>query len=138
MLLQSIAVGPARSTLVASAPSERLEDEPMPPLKSRAIVRSKRTAAPDVRSPHADTWENPAMTVALSRPVRRTPAAPSHMYRVGDRLRMNGGGQSLQRVSSTCRVLSLLPYEGHGALLYRVRSEAESFERIVSEADIAR
>ena len=78
------------------------------------------------------------MTVALSRPVRRTAAAPSHMYRVGDMLRMNGGGQSLQRVSSACRVLSLLPYEGHGALLYRVRSEAESFERIVAEADLAR
>ena len=110
----------------------------MPPLKSIAIDRSKRTAAPDVRSPRSDTWENPAMMIALSRPVRRTAATPSHRYRVGDRLRMNGGGQSLQRVSSGCRVLSLLPYEGHGALLYRVRSEAESFERIVAEADLAR
>ena len=78
------------------------------------------------------------MTVALSRPVRRTATAPSRMYRVGDRPKINDGGQSLQRVSSACRVLSLLPYEGHGALLYRVRSEAESFERIVAEADLAR
>ena len=44
----------------------------------------------------------------------------------------------MQRTASGCKVVALLPYEGYGALLYRVRSESESFERIVAEADLAR
>ena len=51
---------------------------------------------------------------------------------------MTGGGQVVQRTASSCKIISLLPYEGHGALLYRVRSEAEAFERIVAEADLTR
>jgi hypothetical protein len=51
---------------------------------------------------------------------------------------MTGGGQVVQRTASSCRIISLLPYEGQGALLYRVRSEAEAFERIVAEADLTR
>lgn len=49
---------------------------------------------------------------------------------------MNGGGQAVQRNAGGCTVVALLPYEGHGALLYRVRSDTESFERIVAEADL--
>jgi len=35
-------------------------------------------------------------------------------------------------------VVALLPYEGKGPLQYRVRSDAEQFERIVAEADLSR
>ena len=44
----------------------------------------------------------------------------------------------VQRASAACKVMSLLPYEGRGMLLYRVRSDAESFERIVAEGDLSR
>jgi len=44
----------------------------------------------------------------------------------------------LARAGSFCKVTALLPYEGHGSLLYRVRSETEQFERVVAEADLSR
>jgi hypothetical protein len=63
-------------------------------------------------------------------------ARPRHRYGVGARLRMNNGGNSLARQASYCRVMFILPYEG-GQLLYRVKSELESFERVVAEVDLA-
>ncbi len=51
---------------------------------------------------------------------------------------MLNGGRTLARAAAFCKVVSLLPYEGHGPLLYRVRSETEAFERIVAEADLSR
>lgn len=51
---------------------------------------------------------------------------------------MTPGGNVLARAGSYCKVVSLLPYEGHGTLLYRVRSESESFERVIAEADLSR
>jgi hypothetical protein len=65
-------------------------------------------------------------------------AQPTHRYHVGERLRMANGGRSLARTEAFCKITSLLPYEGHGSLLYRVRSETEAFERVVAEADLSR
>ena len=45
---------------------------------------------------------------------------------------MGNGGNIVSRTAAHCKVVALLPYEGHGALLYRVRSEAEAFERVVA------
>jgi hypothetical protein len=74
-------------------------------------------------------------------PGRRTasPAAAQagHRFHVGERLIVNDGGRSLQRLRTMCRVIALLPVEG-GPPRYRVRSEAESFERVVDEADLSR
>ena len=55
---------------------------------------------------------------------------------VGQRLRLLGGGNYWARNAGTCRIVSLMPFEGT-ALFYRVRSETESFERVVAEADLA-
>jgi hypothetical protein len=112
----------------------------MPPLKSIAVIPTKRGGwrkepSPTVEAGPSDSLAQPP---ASTRPVRRVAAQPMHRYRVGDRLRMNGGGHSVQRAASGCKVIGLLPYEGYGALLYRVRSETESFERIVAEADLTR
>ena len=52
------------------------------------------------------------------------------------RLLMTPGGATVSRLASHCRVTFVLPYEG-GQLLYRVRSDIEAFERVVSEADLA-
>jgi hypothetical protein len=107
----------------------------MPDLKSIAITPIKRGGGRKQPSPTVakSLGDNPALQVALARPVRPTGL---HRYRIGDRLRMNGGGYAVQRIAGRCEVMALLPYEGYGALLYRVRSEAESFERIVAEADL--
>jgi hypothetical protein len=81
-----------------------------------------------------------AESVALlhRQPARAIMPAPRHRYHVGERLRMGNGGQALARASAACKVVFLLPYEGSGPLLYRVRSDAEAFERVVSEADLSR
>lgn len=71
-------------------------------------------------------------------PGRPVQTAPTHRYHIGERLRLGGGGYSVARVAAVCKVLALLPYEGRGSLLYRVRSDAEAFERVVSEADLSR
>lgn len=112
----------------------------MPPLKSIAVTPIKRGGGRKQPSPTLveEGEDSPAVLLALSRPPRRILPKPSHRYRVGDRLRMTGGGHSLQRSASNCKIMALLPYEGYGALLYRVRGETEAFERIVTEADLTR
>ena len=74
----------------------------------------------------------------LKRPLRAIAPALAHRYRIGERLRMGNGGYSVARAAAFCKVVALLPYEGHGSLLYRVRSETEAFERVVAEADLSR
>jgi hypothetical protein len=82
--------------------------------------------------------ELPGSGSTLKQPERRVRSGPVHRYVVGDRLRMGNGGYSSNRIASTCRITALLPYEGHGPLLYRVHSDAEAFERVVAEADLSR
>lgn len=113
----------------------------MPPLKSISVTPTKRGSSrkpsQTVDETAEDNFSSPP--AGLGRPIaRRVAPAPTHRYHVGDKLRMNGGGYSVQRTASSCKVVALLPYEGHGALLYRVRSDTESFERVVAEADLAR
>ena len=113
----------------------------MPPLKSIAVTPTQRGGWRKQPSPTVDEGleDGPALQAALARQApRRVAAQPAHRYRIGEKLRMTGGGQSVQRAASLCKVVFLLPYEGRGALLYRVRSDTESFERIVAEADLAR
>ena len=102
------------------------------PLKSAARARLKKSAVPEV------LVERDLPAVEQRRAPRATLAQPAHVYGIGERLRMANGGRSLARADSFCRVVSRLPYEGHGALLYRVRSETEQFERVVSEIDLTR
>ncbi len=71
-------------------------------------------------------------------PPRIVRSQPAHRYHIGDRLRMTSGGYSVARAGSFCKITALLPYEGRGSLLYRVRSETEQFERVVAEADLSR
>lgn len=72
------------------------------------------------------------MPAAVARKVAQHPA---HRFRAGERLSLsaifNNG-----REAALCDVVSLVPYEGHGSLRYRVRSASEQFERIVTEADL--
>jgi hypothetical protein len=112
----------------------------MPPLKSISVTPIRRGGNRKAPSPAVDDApeDSFALQAALARPPRRVAAQPAHRYRIGEKLTMTGGGQSLQRAASSCKVVFLLPYEGRGALLYRVRSDTESFERIVAEADLAR
>ena len=113
----------------------------MPPSKSIAVppnprARPGRRIAPSEIGLDADETVLP--TPAKPRPVRPLQAQPLHRFHIGERLRMSGGGYSVARAGSACKVISLLPYEGHGSLLYRVQSDSEAFERVVAEADLTR
>jgi hypothetical protein len=108
-------------------------------IKSIAIPVTRRM--PAVRPIVAATATAPQTPVVRAMPASDQGPHPMptgvarHRFKVGARLRMKQGGLSVARPASFCRVVFLLPYEG-GQLFYRVKSEAESFERVVAEADL--
>jgi hypothetical protein len=96
---------------------------------------------PAISVPVSQTKREPAYRqppALLSRAaVLDAPVVQSHhRYKVGARLKMQDGGNNFSRQGSTCRVTFILPFEGT-QLLYRVKSELEAFERVVTEADLA-
>jgi hypothetical protein len=97
--------------------------------------RGKRVSA--TKDVEADASE-PVAVATLHRPPRPVQAQPIHRYHVGERLHVGNGGYSAARAAASCKVIALLPYEGRGMLLYRIRSDAEAFERVVAEADLSR
>ena len=90
-------------------------------------------AVPVARAPRT---ESPARPAVQREAIATPPVQARHRYKVGMRLLMTPGGATVSRQASYCRVTFVLPYEG-SQLLYRVRSEIEAFERVVSEADLA-
>jgi hypothetical protein len=102
------------------------------PIKRRRDVRKAEATAHAPRAAEGKAGLGPRHVVATT---ARSAAKAEHLYRVGQRLRMLGGGNRWARVESLCEVVVLLPYEG-GALMYRVRSEAENYERVVAEVDL--
>ncbi|HEY0920912.1 hypothetical protein [Devosia sp.] len=111
--LKSIAVPVTRKRTTSVAAKPRSSGRPLPPVDSHVggMVGAPRRSAP-----------------ALA-------AAVAHRYQVGQRLQMLGGGRSWARAGGVCRITALMPHE-NGPLLYRVRSEMESFERVVAEDDL--
>lgn len=122
-------------------PLPRRRTEPVEPssevdtaIKSIAIPVTRRMPAARAAAAAAPATDLP--------PLRNLPAGPvagpshgGHRFKVGARLRMKQGGLAVARPASFCRVVFLLPFEG-GQLFYRVKSEQESFERVVAEADL--
>jgi len=74
------------------------------------------------------------MGTSVAKGVRQQ---PSHRYAVAQRLTLSNSIYAGKRPGGLCSVLARLPYEGHGSLRYRIKSDTESFERIVSEADLS-
>lgn len=62
--------------------------------------------------------------------------APSHRYKIGQRLNLAPDSRYFQRVACVCVVTATVPNES-GPVHYRVRSESERFERVVSEFDLS-
>ena len=107
------------------------------PIGSISITPTRRSGTRRAAVPALAELAEPIQP-AIRRPQRPSQAQPIHRYHVGERLRISGGGSSIARREAFCRVVALLPYEGHGSLLYRIRSETEAFERVVIEADLSR
>ena len=58
-----------------------------------------------------------------------------HKYIVGQTLDLLPSHGSSSRRAGECKIVSLLPYEGH-MIQYKVQSSVESHQRIVSENDL--
>ena len=122
---------PRRRTAAVDEPPTELDAE----IKSIAvpITRRQSSAARATAAAGAPVVRTAAVADG---PRAATTGVARHRFGVGARLRMKQGGLSVARPASYCRVVFLLPFEG-GQLFYRVKSELESFERVVAEADLA-
>ena len=107
------------------------------PIKSIAVPASRRGAVKLRPAGPAPDDEGLGISLAPDRPSVAAPAAALQpLYEVGQRLRLLGGGNRWARAQSVCRVLAVLPRDS-GPFQYRVQSEAEAYERIVAETDLA-
>lgn len=61
---------------------------------------------------------------------------PRHRYRVGQSVDFTPGRWAPPASAREYKVLRLLPSEG-GDLLYRIKSTAETFERVAKERELA-
>jgi hypothetical protein len=104
----------------------------IPVTRKTALSRIKRAGRP---TPTEDNAAGGTVGAFRRQPQPVTPHA-LHRYRVGQKLRVSHGGRTIARAEAYCKVTALVPHEV-GPLLYRVRSDAESFERIVEEQDLS-
>jgi hypothetical protein len=106
--------------------------------------RRSATKAAKARSPRSAHRLKPMEALksgpTISVRVRRLPApphdAPTHRFHVGDWVHIAADPTALARVGGLYRILATLPAQADGRLQYRVRSEAERFERIVKEDEM--
>lgn len=103
----------------------------MPVTRRALATKPRRAGHPQIPPDHGVGGEVGERRV----PHRPARAALQHRFHVGQRLRVLGGGRQWGRLEGYCKVVALMPHEG-GALMYRIRSEVENFERVVAEADL--
>jgi hypothetical protein len=60
---------------------------------------------------------------------------PRHRFKVGQAVDFTPGRWGLPASSREYKVLKLMPFEG-GDLLYRIKSAAETFERVAKESEL--
>lgn len=108
---------------------EKLKSIAVPVTRRDAVARTKKTA------PKAQDGDV-GPPLQFQRQPPQTTARPVHRYRVGDRLIMARGSRDIARAAAACEVTAIVPHE-MGPLFYRVRSDSETFERIVDEIDLA-
>lgn len=97
-------------------------------------VTRKRLSAPRMRPSRPDTLEDESQR-RQARQVTPRPEAV-HRFRIGERVRMTGGGSNWARSEAVCSIVALLPHE-RGPVLYRVQSDAENCQRVVEETDLS-
>jgi hypothetical protein len=104
----------------------------VPVTRRQAVGKAKRAA----EAPAGDSASGSAIAEFRRQQPQQATMHPVHRFRIGQRLTMARGSRDIARAAALCQVVALLPHET-GPLLYRVRSELESFERVVDEADLA-
>ena len=61
---------------------------------------------------------------------------PRHKFKVGETVDFQPGRSGFPAANRQCTIVRLLPIEG-GTHLYRIKCDAEAFERVVREAQLA-
>jgi hypothetical protein len=110
---------------------DRIKSIAVPVTRRSAIAKSRQS-----RGEASKADDRTGLPVEFRREPMPTTPRPVHRYRVGQRLVMARGSRDIARAASMCQVVAILPHE-NGPLLYRVRSDNESYERIVDEIDLA-
>jgi len=67
--------------------------------------------------------------------MARALSTPRHKYKVDQAVDLRPGRWGLPASSRAYKIVRLLPVEG-GECMYRVKSEAETFERIAKESEL--
>ena len=60
-----------------------------------------------------------------------------HRFSTGQRVRLRQGQRGQPAGTGSFKVIAALPIERDGEVRYRIKSEAETFERIASEASLS-
>ena len=59
-----------------------------------------------------------------------------HRFSAGQRVRLRSAQGALPASSAAFKIIRALPIERTGEVRYRIKSEAESFERVADEANL--
>ena len=60
-----------------------------------------------------------------------------HKFSAGQRVRLRAGRDAMPTGHSVFKVIFALPIERAGEVRYRIKSEAENFERVVDETSLS-
>jgi hypothetical protein len=60
-----------------------------------------------------------------------------HRFATGQRVRLRPAHRALPAASGSFKIIAALPIEGTGEVRYRIKSEAENFERVVEESTLS-
>jgi hypothetical protein len=60
-----------------------------------------------------------------------------HRFATGQRVRLRPARSALPASSGSFKIIAALPIERAGEIRYRIKSEAESFERIADESTLS-
>lgn len=60
-----------------------------------------------------------------------------HRFSTGQRVRLRPGRGALAAASGSFKIITALPIEREGEVRYRIKSEAENFERVADETSLS-
>jgi hypothetical protein len=60
-----------------------------------------------------------------------------HKFARGQRVRLSPTRRGMSAGSGSFKIIATLPIEGSGEIRYRIKSEAETFERVVDEDNLS-
>ncbi len=61
----------------------------------------------------------------------------AHRFSTGQRVRFRSGNRTMSAGTGSFKVIAALPIEREGEVRYRIKSEAENFERVADELQLS-